>query len=371
MDGKQQERVIGLKRRLFLLVLALALVLSACGAQGESVPSESPSPTAAPSTTPEPTDKPGAVAPEMVNPLTGLALTGEVTNRQRPLAIMLNNLKKALPQQGNSQADIIYECLAEGGITRMLGVYQSVEGVGEIGSVRSSRPYYLDLALGLDAIYLHAGGSDEAYADIKSWGVTSLDFVRTTAYSDIFWRDAQRRKVNGLEHSVLTSGEAIMAHFPQYSFRKDHEEGYSLPYTFAEDGTPAEGESAQVVRVPFSTYKTGVFTYDEASKKYLVEEYGAPYVDGNDGQQVAVTNVITIRTSCKAIDDVGRMRIDLHGHSGDGWFACGGKIIPITWEKADLNSPITYAKADGTALVLGQGNSYVNVIPLSNELSVE
>lgn len=360
-----------MKRRLFSLLLLLVLVLSACAPHGESTPSESP--TTAPSASVEPTlePTPEPVDPDKVNPLTGLPMTGEVTNRQRPLAIMLNNIKQALPQQGNSQADIIYEALAEGGITRMLGVYQSVEGVGEIGSIRSSRPYYLDLALGLDAIYLHAGGSDEAYADIKSWGVTSLDFVRSTAYNAIFWRDAQRRKNNGLEHSVLTSGEAILKNFPNYSFRKDHEEGYSLPYTFAEDGAPAEGESAMSITVPFSNYKTGVFTYDEASKKYLVEEYGAPYVDGNDGQQVSVTNVIAIRTSCKAIDDKGRMRIDLYGHSGDGWFACGGKIIPITWEKKDLNSPLTYAKTDGTPLVFGQGNSYVNIIPLSNEIAYQ
>lgn len=70
---------------------------------------------------------------------------------------------------GQSQADIIYECLAEGGITRMMGVYQSVEGVGMIGSVRSARPYYLELALGHDALYIHAGGSEDAYAKIRSW----------------------------------------------------------------------------------------------------------------------------------------------------------------------------------------------------------
>ena len=365
--------MIGLKRRLLLLILGLVLILTACsGGEGEPSPSTlDPMPSAVTAFDPEPSPEPTPIPADKVNPLTGLAIPGEGTNAQRPVAIMLNNLKKALPQQGNSQADIIYEALAEGGITRMLAVYQSVEGVGEIGSIRSSRPYYLDLALGLDAIYIHAGGSDEAYADIKDWGVTSLDFVRSTAYNAIFWRDQDRIRNNGHEHSVLTSGDAIMENFPNYSFRKDHNEGYSLPYTYAADGTPEEGESALTVKVPFSSYKTGVFTYDQESKKYLVEEYGKPLVDGNDGTQVAVTNVITIRTSCKAIDSEGRMRIDLAGNSGDGWFACGGKIIPITWAKADRNSPITYAKADGTPLTLGQGNSYVNIIPLSNAVTAQ
>ena len=349
------------------------LLLTACGPGGAEEPEPSPSALPDPVVTPAPEEspEPSPIPPEKVNPLTGLEIPGQGTAAQRPVAIMLNNIKIALPQQGNSQADIIYEALAEGGITRMLGVYQTMEGVGEVGSIRSSRPYYLDLALGLDAIYVHAGGSEEAYADIKAWGVTSLDYVRSTAYNAIFWRDQGRVKANGFEHSVLTSGEAIVQNFPNYSFRKDHNEGYSLSYTFAPDGTPAEGERAWEVRVPFSSYKTGVFTYDEATGKYFVEEYGAPLVDGNNGQQVAVTNVITIRTSCKAIDSVGRMRIDLAGYSGDGWFACGGKIIPITWAKKDLSSPITYAKADGTPLTLGQGSSYVNIIPLSNAVTAQ
>lgn len=360
-----------MKRRLLPLVLALALALTACGPTEEPAPSESPTPSAAPVPTATVTPEPTAVPDEKVNPLTGLPLTGEATNRQRPVAVMLNNIRKALPQQGNSQADILYECLAEGGITRMLGVYQSMEGVGEVGSVRSSRPYYLELALGLDAIYLHAGGSEAAYENIRKWNVTALDCVRSTAYSAIFWRDQERRQKNGYEHSVLTSGDAILENFPNYSFRKEHEEGYSLPYTYAEDGTPAGGESALTIRVPFSTVKTGVFKYDEESKKYLVEEYNAPLVDGNNGQQVAVTNVIVIRTSCKAIDDYGRMRVDLSGYDGEGWFACGGKIVPITWAKADLDSPITYALGDGSPVVFGQGNSYVNIIPLSNNVTAE
>ncbi len=349
------------------------MALSACGSGEDPAPTQSPVPTASPTLTPtpEPTSEPTPVPPSMVNPLTGLPLPGEATVNQRPVAIMLNNIKEALPQQGNSQADILYEVLAEGGITRMLGVYQSMEGVGEVGSVRSARPYYLELALGLDAIYLHAGGSDDAYASIKKWDVTALDCVRTTAYSAIFWRDAQRRKNNGYEHSVLTSGDAIVENFPNYSFRKDHEAGYTLPYTFTEDGTPVGGTDAKTIRVPFSNYKTGVFTYDEGSKKYLVEEYGKPFVDGNTGEQLAVTNVVTIRTSCKAIDSYGRMQVDLSGNSGDGWFACGGKVVPIAWSKSDRNAPIVYTLQDGTPVTFGQGNSYVNIIPLSNEITVE
>ena len=366
-----------MKRKLIALLALVALALTACGGgevPAEPSPEQTPVVTDAPEITPEVTPEPEpSVEPEYdgpVNPLTGLPIAEDAVN-DRPVAIMLNNLKKALPQLGNSQADIIYEVLTEGGITRMLGVYQSVEGVGEIGSVRSSRPYYLELALGHDAIYLHAGGSEDAYSKIKEWGVTALDCVRGPYEGTLFWRDKERISSKGLEHSVLTSGEKILELFPKYRFRKEHNEDYSYQMQFAKDGTPAEGESAQVIQVPFSNYKTGVFTYDAEKGKYLVEEFGAAYIDGNTGEQVAVTNVLVIQTACKAIkgDEAGRITVDLTGE-GDGWFACGGKIIPIRWSKESRNHQLVYTTQSGELLTLGAGNSYVNIIPNGKDISI-
>ena len=220
-----------------------------------------------------------------------------------------------------------------------------------------------------------AGGSEDAYAKIRSWGVDALDCVRgpyegKSAGSNLFWRDAGRRKNNGLEHSVVTTGEAIQTYLPA-SIRRDHEEGYSYPQNFAEDGAPAGGEAAGTVTVPFSSYKTGVFTYDVDSGRYLVEEYGKAYVDGDTGEQVGVTNVLVLRTACKATgDSLGHITVDLTG-GGDGWFACGGRLIPICWSKADRNSPLVYTTADGQPLVLGQGSTYVNIIPRENEITWE
>ena len=132
--------------------------------------------------------------------------------RNRPVAVMLNNLKKAQPQLGNAQADIIYEVPAEGGITRMLAVYQTLDGIGTLGSIRSSRPYYIELALGHDALYVHAGGSPEAYQDLKSWKVNNIDGVNGSAsQSAVFWRDQERRKTMDYEHTLVTSGEKIQS----------------------------------------------------------------------------------------------------------------------------------------------------------------
>ena len=167
------------KRLSGLLALCLLLGLTACGGGGESSSpgdgSEPPSvSTLAPAEEPDQFQEPEEPVYPYAAPLTGEGLMEDVSG-QRPIAIMLNNLSKALPQAGVAQADVIYEIVAEGGITRMLALFQDVEGVGEIGTVRSARTYYLELALGHDAIYIHAGGSEDAYAKIRQWGVTALD----------------------------------------------------------------------------------------------------------------------------------------------------------------------------------------------------
>ena len=351
------------------LLLSMLMLLSACGtpAGGESSSQAEPAvSTMAPVSQPDP-------EPVFTNPLTGVE-TPTDQSAKRPVAIMLNNLKKALPQLGVSQADLIYEAPAEGGITRMMAVFQSLEGVSDLGSVRSARPYYVELAAGLDAIFIHAGGSDGAYAAIKKHSVSNIDGVNGPYGGTMFWRDAARKKNAGYEHSLLTSAQRIesLLSGKLSKMRQTHEEGYGLPLTFTADGTPVGGSPARTITIRWSNYKTGVFRYDPAAGIYLVEEYGAPYVDGNNNTQVAVTNVLFITTEVKNIpgDTDGRKDIRLTG-TGTGYFACGGQYIPIRWEKASANDPFRYYTADGQTLSLGVGKSYVNVVDASYPLTFE
>lgn len=355
------------------LCLAALLCLAACGA-GEGEPSFTPSPsqTSPPpmaTATPTPTPYNGPI-----NPLSGMPVDEETAGR-RPVAVMLNNLEQALPQLSQSQADIIYEVVAEGGITRMLGVYQSVEGVGMIGSIRSARPYYIELALGHDALFVHAGGSDAAYSVLKKWDVDHFDAVRgpylgKNPESNMMWRDAARRKENGYEHSVVATGNSILENLPE-DLRLTHDADYNAGLIFSDDGTPENGDPATVVTVPFSNYKTGVFVYCEDRNAYLVEEYGSPYIDGNTGEQVAVTNVIVVQTDCRYTgDSLGHMDVEVVGE-GNGWYACGGWYVPIRWRKPDRESPMTYMMQDGTPLALGRGHTYVNIVSLDAAITME
>lgn len=355
------------KIRLIALLLALVAalsLLSACGKK-EEVVAEAPE-IEMDIDRPE---VPEVEVPKILNPLTGEEVTEEVRAR-RPYAIMLNNLSAALPQHGNSQADIIYEVLAESGITRMLGVFQEVSDVGSIGSIRSARHYYIELAQGHDAVYIHAGGSPQAYNMLYSGVIDYVDGVNGSLGSTVFYRDSGRRSSGyAYEHTLFSSGELLTEHVDTLdSIRHTHEEGYEYPQTFVEDGTPA-GEAAMLIRATYKGGKKTSFQYDETLGKYLVFEYGGKYIDGNTSEQVGTENVLILFTDVNNIagDNKGRINVRTTGE-GDGFFACGGKYIPMKWSRENVESAFVYTLADGTPLELGIGNSYVCIMPTESEV---
>lgn len=378
-------------KRIFCLLLAMiTLLLCACGgspaqsgkssgSSGSSADSSTPSgsqstvPAPTPDTPDVSTPAPGAEVTGPANPLTGLPTETDLSG-QKPVAIILNNIKAAQPQQGNSQADIIYEVLAEGGITRTLGVYQDVSDLAVVGSVRSARLYYLELALGHDAVFVHAGGSPEFYEKSEEWKLSTVDGVNGYygyASTGLFWRDKERVAGNSYayEHSLITSGEKLTNILTKRGALGEHTEGYTYEMAFTADGTPAGGQSAATVTVSFSASKSTIFRYDDAAGVYNVEQYGSAYIDGNDGTQISAANLLVLQTECTVVDSAGRLTVDLS--SGTGWFACGGKYIPITWEKGARDQQLRYYAADGQPLTLGQGKSYVCIIPENRQITAE
>ena len=138
--------------RIFACLLAAALLdCSGCG-----IKSEKPS-----------TNGAAGKTENYYAPLTGEPLSTKPENT-RPFAVMINNIVYAQPQVGISNADMIYEIPAEGGITRMMAIFSHLYDVESVGSIRSLRPYYLSVALSYDAIVIHAGGSEQAYSDVRT-----------------------------------------------------------------------------------------------------------------------------------------------------------------------------------------------------------
>ena len=145
--------------RIFACLLAVALLACACSGCGKK--SEEPSVNGA-----------DAKNERYYAPLTGEPLSSKPANT-RPFAVMINNIVFAQPQVGISNADMIYEIPAEGGITRMMAIFSHLYDVESVSSIRSLRPYYLSVALSYDAIVIHAGGSEQAYSDVKKIGRAS------------------------------------------------------------------------------------------------------------------------------------------------------------------------------------------------------
>jgi len=298
------------------------------------------------------------------NPLTGEGLNEDIS-QNRPYAVMINNLTVALPQYGVGAADIIYEVLAEGGITRMMALYQDVSKVGTIGSIRSARPYYIDLARGHDAVYIHAGGSPDAYTMISNGLIASVDGTKGGMSLKVFYRDQNRIQSAGLEHSMFTSGSRLVENVSTAkSIRHEHYDGYAYTQNFVADATPAGGFDAPLIRAFFTKSKKTSFQYDESKELYGVYEYGSTYIDGNDGAQVFVPNVLCLFTDVSAIpgDTAGRLEVRTTG-TGTGYYACGGKAMEILWSRAEPDDPMVYTLKDGTPLDMQVGSSYVCVLP--------
>lgn len=150
--------------------------------------------------TPEPTKDPheGMVRSN----LTGEYITEKVAEK-RPYAVIINNIEYAnANQQGTSQIDVLYEALAEGGITRMLGVIQDVDKIKKLGSVRSARHYFVSFASEWDAIFCHFGQTKYAISKIEELGINNLSGLSAVG-PVVYARDYSYKA----PHNVFTTGK--------------------------------------------------------------------------------------------------------------------------------------------------------------------
>lgn len=319
------------------------------------------------------TELPDAAQPEYTHPLTGLACEKDLSGA-RPISIMINNIKASLPQEGVAQADILYECLAEGGITRLMGIITDYSDLTQIGSVRSARDYYIDYANGYDCIFFHAGGSDYAYNTLAARNTDHVDGVQGPSYlytgTGTFIRDPQRLKTYSSEHTLMIqNGAGIQAAIEYYDYRTQVREENASPMQFAAWGeTVTLEQPATEIFVTMSTIQNVKYTYDAAAGVYLRYQYdGMPHMDSTTGKQLAFTNVLLISAECGGItgDEKGRIWMETTG-SSNGWYITGGTCAPITWKKESHDSVMRYYYADGTEVAFNRGKTMINVVPSYN-----
>ena len=338
-----------------ILSLTMAAILMVSCFAGCGKEEEEPTTTAAPTT--EATTLPPP--PANINPLTGEANYPEELIGNRSVLVSVENHPQARPQWGIASADIVWEMLAEGGITRMLCMFADASRLPDkIGPTRSARHYFVEIAEGFDSIFVHFGGSPQGYNALDNHNTAHIDGMSDSGFS----RDRSRNVDS--EHTAYTTKDGVMNNIEKKSFRTTAEEGKDKPFKFNEAAAKLSGGSCTKVSVPFSSSFTYKYTYDAENKVYLSSLNGNAFKDDN-GTQQSFTNIIIVYSTTTVLDSKGRISYDLS--SGKGVYISNGTYENITWEKGDYSDIMKFYGADGEDLSLNVGRSYIALVPAKNQ----
>ena len=284
----------------------------------------------------------------------------DVNSKSRPVAVMINNLSAARPvQSGVMDAYIVYEIIVEGGITRYMAVYKDKD-TAKIGTVRSSRDYYLDYALENDAIYVHFGWSPQAQELIGKLGVNNINGL----YDDAFWRDNPMNLA--YEHTAYTSMDKIMKVAKNKGYRLTSEKDLLLNYSADEVSIENEESSlkADNVSIRYSNVVTTSYKYNPTDKLYYRSVNGSVQKDYVTKKQYTTKNIIISYVDNGNIsnDDKGRQELNNIG-TGKGYYITDGYSIPITWTKTSRNEQTVYKKLNGEEITVNDGNTFIQIAP--------
>lgn len=346
--------------RLSLALLAVGTLAwtTACGGGNASKPLETmstPVPTVSESIPPEPSESPSPSVPDHVAPLTGLPVEQEVTNR--PFSVMINNLGPARPQSGMTQADVVWELLAEGGITRFVTVFQSKEFTDPIGPVRSIRPYFIEVGEFYEGVLVHAGASNDGFAILRGQHKHDLDEI--TNAGAFFWRDKSRKA----PHNVYTDLEKLRAGTEKLKYPSTATVP-TLPFSDTPELTGAAPATEVQIKFQLSSYKVS-YTYDTVNGTYARFINGDPHIDKNNDEQLTATNLVVLSTKHQAYDKEGRLEVDLK-RGGEAVLIQQGKAVECEWVR---DGNMIRIMKDGKELPFLPGITYYHVVPDSSELS--
>lgn len=296
--------------------------------------------------------KPAAKPPEpILSKLTGVPVDPAV-NALPVTGIMIeNHYPDARPQSGLDQAGVVFEAIAEGGITRFMALY--LEGQPDhIGPVRSARPYYVQWCMSFDCSLAHVGGSPEALQNIRDWGTKDLDqFSNAGAY----WRIRERYA----PHNVYTSIQKLH----EVESAKGYGTSTFTPLVRKKDSAAAIPNAASIdLNISSGNYNTH-YDYDAASNSYKRSQGGGPHMirrgDGSEVQLQPKVVVALIMSYGVAADKHSQ-----YGTTGSGtaYVFQDGTVTEGIWSKADVKSNLAINLPDGTPLKLNAGQTWFTAL---------
>lgn len=294
---------------------------------------------------------------DMISRLTGQWVPKEIGTK-RPIAFQFNNFKSVSNQWGISQADILYECIVEGGITRLLGIGENYQG-DRIGSVRSARHYFVSIADEYNAIYIHYGGTKYARTKVKELGVDEID-GNSNMDTVVFYRDKSMKA----PHNAFATQKGMQKGIEMKKFKTEYSEEDQAHFSFYKEDTDlTSNEKAEKVTLHFSAYTTPYFTYNASDKLYYRFQFGGEHKDSNTGKQLTFKNIIIQFVKEWNIDKNGYQTMDLADATGKGIYITNGKMVPITWKKNEAKHFMRYYDESGTELTINPGKTYITLFP--------
>lgn len=293
-------------------------------------------------------------------------LTGQYRDKKivkrRPFAMMYNNIQNAIPQSGIANADILYEAPVEGGITRLMGVFEDFTKLKKMGSVRSCRIYYCRFALEWDAIYCHYGQSKYAKKFLKS---DKIDNVCSWNGESAYYR-VQNGKA--LEHTCFANGKKLVKAAKKLKYKLKYKKDYKPHFAFADiDQTVSmdglKTKKAKRVDIGYN-YNKPYYLFNKKDKQYYRYQYGQKHIDDQKKKkknQLKFKNIIIQFVDATLYPDNKSLDMTLTG-KGKGWYITDGKATKITWEKKKKNGRTTYRYKDGSDIVLNNGKTAIQMV---------
>lgn len=354
----KKETAVGIAGALILLVVGIVLAINSSKGKSEETTLKTAEvttvePTTMEQTTQEPTTEVNHDN-DTISKLTGDWIPKKL-GKQRPIAIMINNIGDAIPQAGISKASIIHECPVEGGMTRLMALFEDTKDIKRIGSIRSCRFYYCFISNEYDAIYTHFGQSKYAKDYLNSDAIDNISGLSAVGNVTFYRADDKFSP-----HDVYTDHDRLESAIKTLGYERKYKKGYKGKYTFAEvDGEQVEikGESAYKVSLGFPI-NAPWFEYDEGTGLYKRFQYGAKHIDENNKEQLQFKNIICQYVDYGLYPDGKSLDMTVTG-TGEGYYITNGKCEEITWKKDELTDITKYYDKSGKEITLNVGKTYV------------
>jgi hypothetical protein len=291
-------------------------------------------------------------------PLTGVGTKDEPSGRA--IAVVVNNHPKARPQSGLNEADLVYEVLAEGEVTRLIAVYQS-EQPEKVGPIRSAREYFIDLASGYDSFFVAHGYSPEAKEMLDRGDIDNINGIQ---YDGSLFKRASFRKA---PHNSYITYDNMLKGAEKREYEMD-QAPESATFLSKEEFDALQGSAAEDIMVSYGTPSFDlIYEYDGEAGKYHRFSGNEETADYDSKEPVLIDNLLVVQMDHAVVDSAGRRAINLTS-GGKGFLFQKGKVNEIQW-KNEAGRIIPYK--DGVKAGFVPGKTWINIVPAISDVSFD